>query len=269
VTAGRVRPPAVAGSFYPAEPEALRAAVSELLEDAAACSGGAGLAPKALVAPHAGYLYSGPIAASAYARLVGAQDRIERVVLLGPAHRTPLAAVGASTADAFETPLGSVAVDTSARDDLVASGLVVPADDAHAAEHSLEVHLPFLQVALGEVRILPLVVGEVPAAAVVAVLDALWGGRETVVIVSTDLSHYRDHRTAQELDRRAAAAILSKRPEDVGLRDACGVFPLRGLLAAARRRGLDVEQLDLRTSADTVGDPDWVVGYGAFALVEP
>jgi AmmeMemoRadiSam system protein B len=189
-------------------------------------------------------------------------------VLLGPAHRTPLTAVGASSADAFETPLGLLPVDTSARDELVGDGLVVVADDAHATEHSLEVHLPFLQVTLGEVRVLPLVVGEVAAAVVVAVLDAVWGGPETLVIVSTDLSHYRDHRTAGQLDRRTAAAVVDKMPDAIGSGDACGLFPLRGLLLAARQRDLDVELLDLRTSADTAGRSDAVVGYGAFALHE-
>ena len=261
----RVRPAAVAGAFYPAEPDALRAAVQWALEEAPA-GVGAGPAPKAIIAPHAGYLYSGPVAGSAYARVLPRRGQVERVVLLGPAHTVPLAAVATVTADAFETPLGLVPVDTAACDQLVEAGLVVVSDAAHATEHSLEVHLPFLQVALGEVTVLPLVVGEVPASAVAAVLDQVWGGPETLVVLSTDLSHYHDHSTARELDGRTAAAILARRPDDVGRGDACGVFPLRGLLAAAGQRDLDIELLDLRTSADTAGHPERVVGYGAFAV---
>ncbi len=266
----RVRPPAVAGSFYPGKPDALRAVVDEALQRAAGCGAALGAAPKAIVAPHAGYAFSGPVAASAHARLLPLRGRIERAVLLGPAHRTPsLTAVGASSADAFETPLGLLPVDTSARDRLVGDGLVVVADDAHAAEHSLEVHLPFLQVVLGEVSVLPLVVGQVPADSVVAVLDAVWGGPETLVIVSTDLSHYLDHHTARQVDRRTAAVVVAKMPDAIESGDACGLFALRGLLLAASQRQLEVELLDLRTSADTAGSPDGVVGYGAFALHEP
>jgi MEMO1 family protein len=261
----RVRPAAVAGAFYPADPDDLRAAVQGALEEALT-GVGPGQAPKAIIAPHAGYRYSGPVAASAYARVLPRRGQVGRVVLLGPAHTVPLAAIATATADAFETPLGLVPVDTTARDQLVDAGLAVVSDAAHATEHSLEVHLPFLQMVLGEVTVLPLVVGEVPASAVAAVLDRVWGGPETLVVLSTDLSHYHDHSTARELDGRTAAAILARRPDDVGRGDACGVFPLRGLLAAARRRDLDVELLDLRTSADTAGHPQRVVGYGAFAV---
>ena len=261
----RVRPAAVAGLFYPAEAEALAGAVHQALQQATARIA-PGPAPKAIIAPHAGYVYSGPVAASAYARVMVRRGAVERVVLLGPAHTVPLTAVAAPAVDAFETPLGLVPVDTATRDQLVEAGLVVVSDEAHAAEHSLEVHLPFLQVALGDIAVVPLVAGRTPAWAVAAVLDHLWGGPETLIVVSTDLSHYHDHRTAQELDRRTAAAILAKRPGDVEPSHACGAFPLQGLLTAAGQRQLDVELLDLRTSADTAGDPRRVVGYGAFAL---
>jgi MEMO1 family protein len=261
----RVRPAAVAGSFYPADADALSAAVHQALQQAAARVA-PGPAPKAIIAPHAGYVYSGPVAASAYARVLPRRGEVERVVLLGPAHRVPLTAVAAPTADAFQTPLGLVPVDTAARDELVDAGLVVVSDAAHAAEHSLEVHLPFLQVALGDVAVVPLVAGRAPASAVAAVLDHVWGGPETLIVVSTDLSHYLDQQRAREVDGRTAAMILAKRFEDVGPGDACGAVPLGGLLATARGRDLDVELLDLRTSADTAGDPRRVVGYGAFAL---
>ena len=258
----------MAGTFYPSDPAALRATVDRHLRAAAETAAGAvpGAPPKAVVAPHAGYAYSGPVAAFAYARLLPHRGRVERVVLLGPAHRLRLTAIAAPGVDALATPLGTVPLDTAWRDRLVAAGSIVVSDRAHAGEHSLEVHLPFLQVALGGVSVLPLVVGQVPAAAVADLLDSVWGGEETLIVVSTDLSHYHDHDTATELDRRTAAAIAARRPEAVEPGDACGVYPLRGLLAAAGRRGLDVELLDLRTSGDTSGRTDRVVGYGAFAL---
>ena len=258
----RVRPPAVAGLFYPAGADELESAV----EACVAGHGGTGSVPKAIIAPHAGYVYSGPIAGSAYARVLPAPGRITRVVLLGPAHRTPDAGIAASSADAFATPLGQLAVDIGSRDALVAAGLVTIRDDAHAQEHSLEVQLPFVQVTLGDVTVLPLAVGHVAPDRVAEVLDRVWGGDETLVVVSTDLSHYEDHATATELDRRTAEAVVARRPDRLGRYDACGVIPLQGLLAAAVARGLGVELLDLRTSADTGGGPDRVVGYGAFAV---
>lgn len=265
MTAGRVRAPAVAGTFYPADPAALRAAVEAHLDEARP-GRPSGRSPKAIVAPHAGYDFSGAVAARAYARLLSARGRVERVVLLGPGHRFPLAAIAAPGTDVWETPLGPLAVDTAARRHLVAAGLVVVSDEAHAEEHSLEVHLPFLQVALGDVRVVPLVVGRAVISSIADVLDAVWGGEETRIVVSTDLSHYHDGATAAELDRRTAAAIVARQADAVGPGDACGVFPLRGLLEAARRHALDVELLDLRTSADTGGPASRVVGYGAFAL---
>ena len=188
------------------------------------------------------------------------------LVLLGPAHRAPGAAVVASSSDAFATPLGLVRVDVERRDALVAAGLAAVDDNAHAGEHSLEVQLPFLQVALGDVAVLPLAVGQVDPRHVAGVLETVWGGDETLVAVSTDLSHYHDHQTATQLDRRTAAEVVAGRPDRLGPYDACGVVPLQGLLLTAALHDLQVELLDLRTSADTAGDPDRVVGYGAFAL---
>ncbi|MGH9266235.1 MAG: AmmeMemoRadiSam system protein B [Acidimicrobiales bacterium] len=261
----RVRPPAVAGTFYPADPGALRSAVESALAGAASRVP-AGPVPKAVIAPHAGYVYSAPVAASAYARVVEGRGRISRVVLVGPAHRVYVDGVAASGADAFATPLGPVEVDVAAREALVEAGLVVVRDDVHAPEHSLEVHLPFLQIGLGDVAVLPLAVGDVDPDRVADVLDAAWGGEETLVVVSTDLSHYLDHAAAREVDRRTAASIVARRPERLRRDDACGVTGVQGLLAAASRHGLSVDLLDLRTSADTAGDPDRVVGYGAFVL---
>ena len=180
--------------------------------------------------------------------------------------RVGIDAIAAPSVDAFATPLGDVRVDGAGRDALVEAGLVVVRDDVHAAEHSLEVQLPFLQVILGDVAVLPLAVGHAPAGRVADALDAVWGGDETLIVVSSDLSHYHDHVNASGLDRRTAAAIVANRPDLLGATDACGVRAIRGLLVAARRHRLNVELLDLRTSADTAGDPERVVGYGAFVL---
>jgi AmmeMemoRadiSam system protein B len=259
----KVRRPAVAGAFYPSDPDALRRVLADLLREAGEASGPV---PKAVVVPHAGYEYSGPVAATAYARLLPLRGQVERAVLVGPAHWKPATAVAASSADAFQTPLGAMAVDREARDQLVRDGLAIVDDAAQAREHSLEVQIPFLQVVLRDVLILPLVVGRVPAASVTAVLDRFWNRADTVVIVSTDLSHYHDHHTAQRLDRRTAEAVVEKRPEDLGVDDACGVFALRGLVCAACDHDLAIELLDLRTSADTAGGTESVVGYGAFAV---
>ena len=258
-TSRRVRAPAVAGSFYPADPSELRSVVE-------ACVGEPGTVPppKAIIAPHAGYVFSGPVAGSAYARM--ARGRVTRVVILGPAHRAPDAGIAASSADAFSTPLGQLPVDTATRDSLVEAGLVTVRDDAHVSEHSLEVQLPFLQVCLGDVVVLPLAVGQVDPERVAEVLARVWGGEETLIVVSTDLSHYLDHATASRQDRRTAEAVVARRPDRLGRYDACGLIPLQGLLLAAERHGLEVELLDLRTSADTAGGSDRVVGYGAFAL---
>jgi AmmeMemoRadiSam system protein B len=246
-----VRRPAVAGLFYPADAAELRREVEDLLGGA---RGPEGAAPKALIVPHAGYVYSGPVAATGYARLRGAAVR--RVVLLGPAHRYPLRGVATHGADFFETPLGRIPVERTSLPVL---------DAAHAKEHSLEVHLPFLQVVLGEFTLVPVVVGDASPDEVADALEGRWGGPETLVVVSSDLSHYHDYATARRLDRRTADAITAAEP---GLRpeQACGCHAVNGLLALARKKGLAVELLDLRSSGDTAGPRDEVVGYGAFAV---
>ena len=260
-----IRPPAVAGTFYPQDAAVLTGALRLLIHSAHPTQSYAPV-PKAIVAPHAGYLYSGPVAASAYARLATARGLVQRAVILGPAHTVPLENIAASSADAFSTPLGALDVDSVLRDAVIADRLVSVCDLAHTAEHSLEVQLPFIQSVLGVVKVLPLLVGAVPTSAVAELLDRVWGGPETLVVVSTDLSHYHDLETARRLDKRTAAAIMACNPEGIAPGDACGVYSLRGLLAVAAKRGLEVEQLDLRTSADTTGDPTRVVGYGSFAL---
>jgi len=260
--AARVRPPAVAGAFYPDDPAELAAAVDRALP--AAPEGEP--APKALIVPHAGYIYSGPIAGTAYARLVPLRDVIRRVVLLGPAHRVAVEGLAVSGAGAFATPLGTVEVDGEARRLVLTLPQVRVDDDAHAREHSLEVHLPFLQRVLARFRILPLVAGHAAPAAVSDVLDLVWGGPETLIVVSSDLSHYHDYETATARDRRTAQAIVAGALEKIGPEDACGAYPVKGLLEAARRHRLTVRLLDLRNSGDTAGPRDEVVGYGAFAL---
>jgi AmmeMemoRadiSam system protein B len=260
-----VRPAAVAGTFYPAERATLERLVATCLADAVDVDEQAP-PPKALVVPHAGLIYSGPVAASAYRRVAVAAHRIERVVLAGPSHRVAFRGIAASSADAFDTPLGRVRVDR----DAVAQALAVPgvfeADEAHAAEHCLEVQLPFLQTLLPASAIVPFVVGDASADEVAALLAALWGGPETLVVISTDLSHYHRYQDARDLDQRTAAAIVAMRPDLIGGRDACGSRPLRGLLVEAAHHRLHVEALDLRNSGDTAGDRDRVVGYGAFAV---
>lgn len=260
-----VRPEAVAGTFYPSSPDALAAALRTAFADAVTPTAGATI-PKALVVPHAGYIYSGAIAASAYARIIPARSTIRRVVLLGPSHRVYVRGLAVPSVDAFRTPLGVVPIDTDGREVAVRLPGVRVDDRAHALEHSLEVQLPFLQSVLEDFAIVPFSVGDATTDEVAAVLEACWGGPETLVVISTDLSHYHQYADATQLDARTAAAIVNCRPEAVDDHDACGAHPLRGLLHVASERGLSVEQLDLRNSGDTAGDHHRVVGYGAFAV---
>jgi hypothetical protein len=256
----QVRPPAVAGTFYPEDRATLAAEVARFLDSAAAAA-----PAKAIIAPHAGYLYSGPIAGSAYAALRG-RAGVRRVLLLGPAHFVPLRGVAASSARAFATPLGEVMVDAPARSALLERGLVSIDDSAHWREHSLEVQLPFLQALLPGIPVLPLCVGSAGAEAVAAVLEHVWGGEETAIVISSDLSHYLPYEQARAADRRTADAILALDAGALDEESACGVAPVAGLLIAARRHGLSARALDLRSSGDTEGPRDEVVGYGAFAF---
>jgi AmmeMemoRadiSam system protein B len=261
-----VRQPAVAGSFYPSDPDELRSAVAGLLAGARRSGTGAGLTPKAFIAPHAGYRYSGPVAGSAYVRLETGTGRIRRVLLVGPAHRFPLAGVAASSAEALESPLGQVRVDAFARDVALEVPNVAVCDAAFDGEHSLEVHLPFLQVVLGDVEVIPLLVGRRADRAVAGVIGRLWGGAETAIVISTDLSHYHDYATASVVDRATADAIVRRDPAGVDDRRACGAAAVRGLLGSDGCRQLGVEVVDLRNSGDTQGSRDRVVGYGALVF---
>jgi len=261
----RVRQPAVAGQFYPANPAELRAMIEGFIRQVKPETG---QVPKAVIAPHAGYVYSGPIAASAYARLAKGRAMIRRIVLLGPSHHVPFRGLGLSSAEAFATPLGNVQLDTECTRALAAVPQVVVLDEAHAYEHSLEVHLPFLQVVLDDFRLVPIVVGDAKDTEVADVIDKLWGGPETRIIISSDLSHYCDYKTAQELDRAAADAIERLCPDEISDEQACGAAPIRGMLHAAKRRGLRGRTVDLRNSGDTAGPRTRVVGYGAFVFEE-
>ncbi len=261
---GTVRHPAVAGRFYPADARELRAMVRECLDAAPAPPHGP--SPKAIIAPHAGYVYSGPIAGSAYAWLAPDRDVIRRVVLLGPAHRVPMHGLAASSAEAFETPLGLVRVDTEAIARVASLPQVRVLDRAHDLEHSLEVQLPFLQEILDEFELVPFAVGDASPAEVGEVLDALWGGPETRIVISSDLSHYQDYETARRLDEGTSRAIEALDFGAIEYDHACGRNPIGGLLAVARARGLTAETVDLRSSGDTAGPRSQVVGYGAYVF---
>ncbi|MCL7971763.1 MAG: AmmeMemoRadiSam system protein B [marine benthic group bacterium] len=261
---GRVRRPAVSGTFYPSGAPALRSALSNCLDGAARVEPGG--RPKALIAPHAGYMYSGPIAATAYGTLAPWRDEIRRVVLLGPSHHVAFRGLGTSSAEYFLTPLGPVPLDIGAILALQELGFVRCRDDAHAAEHSLEVHLPFLQQCLDEFRLVPLVVGEASPVEVAEALNRVWGGDETLIVVSTDLSHFHDYEQARRIDAETGKAIRRLDPTVIDGEHACGFRGLNGLLAAARERDLLVAALDERNSGDTAGDRRRVVGYGSYAL---
>jgi AmmeMemoRadiSam system protein B len=263
-----VRSPAAAGRFYPADADVLRDWVVGALDRAAgrATESERTSRPRAIVAPHAGYVYSGDVAATAYATMMSGGVPVERVVLLGPAHMAPVATLAASSAEAFATPLGPAATDTELRDALVATGLVAIDDRAHRPEHSLEVQLPFVQVLLGDVPVLPILTGPDASSSVDGVLEHVWGDPATLLVVSTDLSHYHDYRTARQLDEATASAVIRGRADLLDPWSACGVSALRGLVALAAGRDLVVRLLDLRNSGDTAGPRDRVVGYGAFAV---
>ncbi len=260
----RVRTPAVAGTFYPARPRELGQMVDDLLADAPIPDDAP--LPSALVVPHAGYVYSGPVAATAYARLSNKAASISRVVAFGPVHYVPVRGAAVPAAETWATPLGEVPIDSALRQRAVALGAAVD-DRPHAPEHALEVQLPFLQRLLGErFTFLPVAVSELSATQAADLIGGFFAEEGTLVLVSTDLSHYHDLATARRLDRHAADAIVARNASALSSDDACGFYPLRGLVELARRKGLPIELVDLRTSGDTAGGPERVVGYGAFTV---
>jgi len=257
-----VREPAVAGRFYPANAEALRAAVQSYLQS----NRTADAVPKAIIAPHAGYVYSGPIAGRAHAMLRPLRDRVERVILFGPSHFVRVPGLAVPSSDTFSTPLGRVLIDTEAVRQALTLPQVIVNDAAHSREHSLEVHVPFLQEVLGAFKLVPFAVGEATPDQVAEVMELLWGGPETLFVVSSDLSHFHDHDTAALLDAQTSRLIESLRFEDLSGERCCGFKAIGGLLQAARARGMHARTLDLRNSGDTAGPRDRVVGYGAYVV---
>lgn len=256
-----IRSPAVAGLFYPADIQQLRHDVQQLLSHAKFHD----TKPKALIVPHAGYIYSGAIAATAYVSLKTISTRIQRVVLLGPAHRVAVYGMALPSVDVFATPLGPVQLDTKLIQEIEHLPQVMVSDAAHALEHSLEVQLPFLQSMLGEFSLLPLAVGMTSAEAVAEVLDHVWGGEETLIVVSSDLSHYLPYDAAQQTDLGTVQSILQFN-RSIEQAQACGNIPINGLILAARKHHLKPQLLDLRNSGDTAGSRDHVVGYAAIAF---
>lgn len=265
-----IRHPAVAGAFYPSAPAALGSTVASLL--AAACAemptDASRSPPKALIVPHAGYLYSGPTAALAYAQLSSLQGKVRRVVLLGPVHRVPVRGLALPGAAAFATPLGQIEVDGEAVAALKPLRQVVTSSAAHAMEHSLEVQLPFLQGVLGGFKLVPLAVGDAEPHEVAEVLETLCGGPETLIVISSDLSHYLPYRAAQNIDSATVERILAL-DGPLSHEEACGGTPINGLLLAARRHHLQPQLLSLCNSGDTAGDRQRVVGYAAITFTEP
>lgn len=258
-----VRAPAVAGQFYPAEPVQLAQDVQRLLAEA--CPHG--LVAKALIVPHAGYIYSGAIAATAYASLAPIATRIRRVVLLGPTHRVAVRGLALPGVEAFDTPLGRVLLDTEVAQSIAHLPQIVVSKQAHELEHSLEVQLPFLQSVLHDFTLLPLAVGMATPEEVAEVLEVVWGGDETLIVISSDLSHFLPYAVAQRVDNATAQSILKLR-QLLTHEQACGGTPINGLIIAAREHHLTPHLLDLRNSGDTAGSKDRVVGYSAFAFTQ-
>jgi AmmeMemoRadiSam system protein B/AmmeMemoRadiSam system protein A len=261
-----IRNAAVAGLFYPGDAPTLAAELGELLAASGEPAPRLGF-PKALVVPHAGYIYSGPVAARAYDELAAARGTVRRVVVLGPVHRVPVRGLAIPGSQAFATPLGTVPVDQEALAAVRSLPQVVVSDAAHALEHSLEVQLPFLQQQLGEFSLAPFAVGTASVQEVAEVIERLWGGRETLVVLSTDLSHYHGYHEARRVDGATLSRIAGL-ATDLDHDEACGATPLNGLLAVAKRRGLAIRLLGACNSGDTAGGRDRVVGYSAFALDE-
>ena len=268
-----VRPPAVAGMFYPRDGASLNQTVSRLLQDGlkarqetADQQSAPLIPPKALIAPHAGYVYSGAPAARAYAELAPIRDTVQRVVLLGPAHRVAIRGLATTSADTWQTPLGPVRIDRQAIAAVSHLHQVAVDDSAHAQEHCLEVHLPFLQRILPHFSLVPFVVGSASRDEVAEVLETLWGGPETFILISSDLSHYHPYSEAVRLDAHTAQAIEALDESRISQDQACGRIPISGLLSSARKHHLHAERVALCNSGDTSGDKSRVVGYGAWVF---
>ena len=263
--ASNKRQPAVAGQFYPDDPSQLERLLAQMLLQVKPSK------PehvKALISPHAGYIYSGPVAASAFQVLRTQAEDIRRVVLMGPSHRVGFQGIATTSATSYQMPLGEIPIDREAIKKISALPHVMDNDQAHRFEHSLEVQLPFLQTVLREFTLIPLVVGDCPSHQVAEVLEMLWGGDETLIVISSDLSHYHSYEVARQLDEKTSQAILNLQPEQIHYDDACGRNPVNGLLVSAKTHGLKPSLVDLRNSGDTAGSRDQVVGYGAYLFTD-
>lgn len=263
----QVRQPAFAGTFYPRQRKVLSETVDALLGIARQDTGAVSVMPKAIIVPHAGYIYSGSTAALAYARLSPGRKTVRRVVLLGPVHRVPVGGMALPDVDSFATPLGNIEIDQVAISAIASLRQVVVSTAAHVMEHSLEVQLPFLQSVLDDFKLVPLAVGDATPAEVAQVLEALWGGPETLIVISSDLSHYLPYRASQSVDQTTSQAILSL-SVSLSHEQACGGTPINGLILSARQHHLKPQLLGLCNSGDTAGDKDRVVGYASFAFME-
>lgn len=257
-----IRQAAVAGTFYPDDPQKLRQMLEDLLVDADTEN----KVPKAIIVPHAGYIYSGAIAASAYIRLRAQEQTINCVVVIGPSHRVSFSGLAVSSAKTFATPLGDIAIDGDAIDQLKDFDFVQELDQAHAQEHSLEVQLPFLQVILEPFKLIPIVAGDARPEDICSVLKQFWGQPKTLIVISSDLSHFHDYDTAKRLDAETSCHIENLEYEQLDYNSACGRVPVSGLLALAREKSLTVKTIDLRNSGDTAGNKNRVVGYGAYVV---
>ena len=257
-----IRMPAVAGTFYPGSSMTLDSSIDDYL--AQADNQPPPGRPIGMIVPHAGYIYSGPIAASGYAQLIPYADTISRVVLLGPSHRVPLLGIASSSKDAFETPLGNIPLDREVISRLNQLPVVNEYDEAHLWEHSLEVQLPFLQKVLKQFKLVPLVIGQVDDEQVSNVIESFWQDKHTLILISSDLSHYLDYQQARQCDKATCEAIESLKPQNINYEQACGRSGIAGMLLSARKHHLKVRTLDLRNSGDTAGDKDRVVGYGCW-----
>ena len=246
--------------FYPGDPEKLRREIQGYLKAVQK----APPPPKGIIGPHAGTIYSGPIAATAYASLIPVRNKIKKVVLLGPSHHVPIRGIVAPTTEAWATPLGTTPVDQETLQSLANLPQVQFLNEAHEEEHSLELHQIFLQEVLDDFSLIPLVVSRTQPPEVAEVLNQVWGGDETIIVVSTDLTHYLDYETARRIDEKSSKAIEELRFEDLEDTQACGLYPVRGFLLAARQHKLKGKTVDLRNSGDTCGDKSRVVGYGAY-----
>lgn len=256
------RPATVAGMFYPSDAAELEAQVKRYLDEAKTDL----LSPKAMIVPHAGYIYSGQVAARAYATLLNRQQPINRVVVIGPSHRVAFEGIAMSTMDSFETPLGAIPVAQRAFAALADLSGVIADDLPHSQEHCVEVQLPFLQFVLGQFELLPLVVGRSSAGQVAAVMELLWSDPETLFVISSDLSHYHDYQNASVRDRNTTHYIEALEGANLNSEDACGYIPMQGLLQIAQKKHLEEQTLVVRNSGDTAGSKDRVVGYGAYVF---